>query len=166
VRTDKIYLVGFMGAGKTSVARAFGSRLRWRVEDIDERIEAREQTTIADLFAQRGEPHFRQIERTVLRELLPLRHVVIATGGGTFVDPSNRTVINDDGASIWLDIDFDSVIARLPANGLRPLAADRTTLRALYDTRRAAYAFAHLRLDASRAPVEELVERILEWTGY
>ena len=166
MRTDKIYLVGFMGAGKTTLARALGSRLGWRVEDIDERIEAREHKTIAELFEQHGEPYFREIERTVLQELLPLRHVVVATGGGTFVDPSNRLAINHDGASIWLEIEFDGVVHRLPPDGRRPLAADRPAMQALYDARREAYALAHLRLNASRAPVEELVERILEWTGY
>ena len=166
MRTDKVYLVGFMGAGKTTVARALGSRLGWRVEDIDERIEAREHKTIAELFAQRGEPYFRKIERAVLQELLPLRHVVVATGGGTFVDPANRLAITGDGASIWLDIHFDGVVARLPPGDRRPLAADRTAMQGLYDARREAYALAHLRLDASRAPVEELVERVLEWIGY
>ena len=90
----------------------------------------------------------------------------MATGGGTFAEADNRSVINRDGASIWLDVPFEQVIERLPPDGRRPLATDRTTLRALFETRRAAYSFAHLRLDAGRAPVEELAERILDWLGY
>ena len=165
MRTDKIYLVGFMGAGKSTVARALQSRLGWRCEDIDELIAARERRSIAEIFARRGEAYFRALERTVLRDLLAERHVIVATGGGTFAEADNRHVINRDGASIWLDVPFEQVIARLPADGSRPLASDRTTLRALFETRRAAYSFAHLRLDAGRAPVEELAERILDWLG-
>ena len=87
VTVDKIFLVGFMAAGKTTVARALAGRLGWRVEDVDELIEARERRTVADIFARQGEPYFRAVEREILHLLLPLRHVVVATGGGTFADP-------------------------------------------------------------------------------
>lgn len=166
MKTDKIYLIGFMGAGKTTVARAIGERLGWRVEDVDALIEARERESIADIFAHRGEPYFRAVERDVLYSLVPLRYTVVATGGGTFVDPENRAVIQQDGASIWLDVSFSLVVDRIPPDGRRPLATDRQALQQLYEARRAAYQLAHLRLDASRAPVGELVERILEWLGY
>ena len=98
VPTDKVYLVGFMGAGKSTLARSLGARLDWRVEDVDERIEAREGRSVSAIFAAQGEPYFRQVERRVLLDLLPLRHVVVATGGGTFADPDNRALINRDGA--------------------------------------------------------------------
>ena len=155
-----------MAAGKTTVARALGGRLTWRVEDIDELIETRERRSIADIFARQGEAYFRSIEREVLVGLLPLRHVVVATGGGTFVDPDNRAMINRDGLSIWLDVAFEQIVARLPPNGRRPLATDRSTLEHVYTLRSAAYQHAHFRLHATRAPVGELVERALEWLGY
>ena len=97
------------------MADALGKRLGWQVEDIDTLIEAREHRGIADIFSQNGEPYFRQIERAVLQELLADRHSIVATGGGTFVEPTNRMAINSDGASIWLDVSFEQVIARLPA---------------------------------------------------
>ena len=165
MRTDKIYLVGFMGAGKSTVARALGTTLGWRVEDIDDLIVARERRSVADIFARRGEAYFREVERAVLHSLLPLRHAIVATGGGTFVAPENRRVINGDGASVWLDLAFEQAVARIPSDGRRPLAADRSTLQALYNTRRAAYQLAHLRLDAGRVPAGELVERIRDWLG-
>jgi shikimate kinase len=160
--TDKIYLVGFMAAGKTTVAGALAARLGWRAEDIDELIEARERRTVADIFSRQGEPYFRGIEREILRLLLPLRHAVIATGGGTFMDPENRAAINLDGLSIWLDVPLDELILRLPADGRRPLAADRAQLERLYAIRQEAYAFAHARVDARSASPEEIAERIMD----
>jgi shikimate kinase len=162
VTVDKIYLVGFMAAGKTTVARGLASRLGWTAEDVDELIEARERRPIADIFSRQGEPYFRNVEREILKLLLPLRHVVVATGGGTFMDPDNRAAMIRDGLTVWLDVPFDVLLARLPADGRRPLAADRAQMERLFAVRQAAYAQAHLRIDAGAAPAEELAERILD----
>lgn len=162
MKADKIYLVGFMAAGKTTLARALGERLSWRVEDVDELIEARERKTIADIFALHGEPYFRAVEREILRLLLPLRHTIVATGGGTFLDPDNRLAINRDGLSIWLDVPLEELLLRLPADGRRPLAADRERMEQLFAMRLIGYEQAQMRLDARRAPIGELVERVLE----
>jgi shikimate kinase len=163
VKTDKIYLVGFMAAGKTTMARALAKRLDWQSADIDELIERRERQTVAEIFARHGEPYFRAAERRVLLEQTAARHLVVATGGGTFVDPYNRAAINRDGVSIWLDVPLERVVARLPADGRRPLAADRAEFERLYQVRKAAYEHAHLRLDASRAGVDALIEQLIDW---
>jgi len=160
--TDKIYLVGFMAAGKTTVARAMAARLGWQAEDIDELIEARERRTVADLFARSGETYFRGVEREILRLLLPLRHLVVATGGGTFMDPENRAAINMDGTSVWLDVPLDELLARLPADGRRPLAADRAQMERLYTLRQAVYAGAHVHVDARGAHPEDVAERVID----
>jgi shikimate kinase len=165
VNADKIYLVGFMGAGKTTVARALGRRLGWRVEDIDERIETRERRSVASIFAQHGEAYFRQQERQTLSELLPQRQIVIATGGGTFAEPDNRALMLADGAVAWLDVPLSRVFERVPADGRRPLAADRVQMEQLYARRRLAYAEAHVRIDGTE-PVPDVVARLLEWVGY
>jgi shikimate kinase len=163
VKADKIYLVGFMAAGKTSVARALAKRLGWRAVDIDDLIEERERMKVSEIFARHGEPYFRAAERAVLFAHLDPRHLVVATGGGTFVDPQNRAAIRGDGVSVWLDAPLDRVIARLPADGRRPLAAGRADLERLYEGRRAAYEQAHVRLDAGRAGVDALVEQLVDW---
>jgi shikimate kinase len=163
VKADKVYLIGFMAAGKTTVARALAKRLDWRAVDIDELVEQREHQTVTDIFAKHGEPYFRAAERAVLLEQVGPRHLVVATGGGTFVDPQNRAAMNGDGVSVWLDVPFDRVIARLPADGRRPLAGDRSEFERLFHLRRAAYELAHLRLDAGRASVDALVEQLVDW---
>ena len=165
MRADKVYLVGFMGAGKSTLADALGRALDWRVEDIDTLVERREHMTVADIFLQHGEPYFRETEHAVLTELVPTRHMVVATGGGTFVSPVNRAVINGDGVSIWLDVSLNRVIERLPKDGRRPLATNRSGMERLFHTRQLAYRHAHMRLDAERASTGELVERIVEWLG-
>jgi shikimate kinase len=162
LKTDKIYLVGFMAAGKTTFAQALARRLGWRAEDVDQLIEARERRTVAEIFAREGEPYFRSIERQIIWSLLPQRHTVIATGGGTFVDADNRAAINADGVSVWIDVPFDVLLGRIPADGRRPLATDRVQMAMLYESRRLAYQQAQIRLDASRARCEELVEQLIE----
>ena len=159
---DKIYLVGFMAAGKTTVAQALAQRLGWRAEDIDALIEARERRTIAEIFQKQGEAYFRSVEREILKLLLPLRHVVVATGGGTFMDPENRAAINMDGLSVWLDVPLEELVARIPVDGRRPLATDRAALDRLFAARTAGYNLASIRIDASAARPEEIAERIIE----
>jgi len=117
---------------------------------------------VAEIFARHGEPYFRAVERDILRMLLPLRHVVVATGGGTFMDPENRAAINLDGLSVWLDVPLEDVIARLPQDGRRPLAADRTQMERLFAVRQAGYSNARVRVDARGAHPEAVAERIME----
>ena len=108
---------------------------RWRAEDVDELIERRERATVAQVFATHGEPYFRSVEREILKVLQPLRHVVVATGGGTFADPDNRAAINLDGVSVWIDVPLADLIPRIPLDGRRPLAANRAELERLHVAR-------------------------------
>lgn len=160
--TDKIYLVGFMASGKSTVARHLAQRLRWRHEDIDDLIEVRERQTIADIFAKRGEPYFRAAEKEMLTLLQPIRQMVVATGGGTFADPENRSSILMDGTAVWLDLPLAEIIPRIPLDGRRPLAADRAALERLFAARVDTYRLAHLRVNTSRMSAGVAAERILD----
>jgi shikimate kinase len=159
---DKIYLVGFVACGKSTVARMLAARLGWSAEDVDDLIEKHERMTIAETFARRGEPHFRTVERQMLKLLVPIRHVVVATGGGTFADADNRATINLDGLSVWLDVPLPELIQRIPLDGRRPLAADRATLERLYHARVEAYRMAHLHIQASEFSPARVVDAILD----
>ena len=159
---DKVYLVGFMGAGKSTVARALARRLDWRVEDIDERIERRERRDIAAIFRQSGEPYFRSLERDELVRLLPVRGVVVATGGGTAMAAANMELMLRDGAVVWLDVPLATALDRVPLDGRRPLAPDRLEMARLYTERLTAYQQAHIRVNAAQGSVEELVDQIVD----
>ena len=163
MKADKVYLVGFMASGKTTVARALARRLRWELVDIDDLVERQEHEPVAAIFAKRGEAYFRSAERAVLAGQVARRFAVVATGGGTFVDPQNRALINADGLSVWLDVPLERIISRVPADGRRPLAADRTEFERLYASRRAAYEQAQLRIDGGRMAVGDIVEYLVDY---
>ena len=165
MKADKVYLVGFMTAGKTTVARALARKLSWEALDLDEEIEREEHRAVADIFAAQGEAHFRRLERAALERVLSRRHAVVATGGGTFVDPINRAAIQADGCSIWLDITFNEIVTRLPSDGRRPLAANRAQMEALFLARREAYQHAHIRVEATGQPVDAVVDVLLDRLG-
>ena len=160
-----MYLVGFMGAGKSTVGRALAKRLHWQLEDLDERIETRERRDIPTIFRQEGEPYFRAAERQEVVALLAARGTVVATGGGTIVDAVTRELILRDGVVVWLDVPLAILLERVPLDGSRPLAADRIAMESLYNQRLMAYGHAHLRLDAGRTSVADLVDQIVDWLG-
>src|SRR5262245_28837928 len=110
----RIFVVGFMGAGKSTVGRALAQRLGWPFVDLDDEIESAEHAKISDIFAERGEPEFRRIETEALRRLLNSPDsAVIALGGGAFTVAANRELIRDHGPTIWLDCPFEVVQRRV-----------------------------------------------------
>jgi len=162
MKTDKIYLVGFMAAGKSTVGKALANRLQWAFRDLDELIEKKEQLSVADFFSEKGEAAFRKAEATMLKEIQQLRHVVV-TGGGTFESLSNRTIISDDGVAVWLDIPIETALSRLSDNQTRPLASNPKRLRSLWASRRSTYSLAQVQLATEDETVEDLVTKIINW---
>ena len=154
--TPGIYLVGFMGSGKSTVGRIVSDRLGWDFVDLDTEIECRSGRPIPAIFEEDGEEAFRRIETEALREQVSLvcsgRPRVVALGGGTFAFEKNREILDGAGLSVWLDADCDLLWSRVSGDANRPLARDRTTFAELLSDRAESYRKAAERVDGSRAP--------------
>lgn len=154
-----LFLTGFMGSGKTTVGRLVAERLRRPFADTDELVEARAGAAIASLVSREGEAAFRRLERRCLETLLGDdgdAGLVVATGGGLWLAAPARRLMLARGVVLWLDVPLDEARRRVGEGPDRPLwpARDRIALRELYERRRAAYALASRRIDASGPPAE------------
>ena len=169
-RAPAIYLVGFMGSGKTTVGRLLAQRLGWRFVDLDDDIEAAEGAAIRTIFEERGEAEFRRAEaRAIAARVDEARRghpMVIALGGGAFAEPENAKLVKEHGIAIWLDCPFSRVRQRVVDDGVRPLARDPERFRELFEKRQAAYAQADYRVPISSDDPEEALRSILELPGF
>jgi shikimate kinase len=160
-----LYLVGFMACGKTTIGRALAHELNWPFIDIDTEIEARESRAISQIFLEHGERRFREVEAEVLRHCITQIEAgapaVVALGGGAFVEPANRALIENSGVSVWLDCPLEMVRKRLGEDSTRPLAANRNGLEKLFAERRIFYALANHRIEVETDDPSVTVERIL-----
>lgn len=116
-----IYLVGFMGTGKSSVGRELAALLRRRFVDMDELIEFRQKRSIADIFAKEGEAHFRRLEKELLQELSQDQACVVSCGGGIVLDPANIALMKSSGTMVCLSARPDVILERTASSGNRPL---------------------------------------------
>jgi shikimate kinase len=165
-RTPGIWLVGFMGSGKTTVGRGVAKSLGWRFADLDEDIESREQATIPEIFSRHGEEHFRRVELEALKKRVQdvARGVpwVIAVGGGCFAQAGNADMIRNHGVAIWLDAPLELVKSRVAHSSHRPLAQDLERFELLYEERRAAYSLADYRIEVGAGGSQGAVDEILK----
>lgn len=159
-----IFLVGFMGSGKSTVGQLLAERLGWEFVDLDDEIARRQGVTISEIFEQSGEPFFRDLEHRALVEQAELvaagRPRVVALGGGTFAVARNREQVESAGVSVWLDCPVTELWARVSGHDHRPLAQDRARFEALYEERRPAYGRADFRMDGTRS-AQQIVDTIL-----
>ena len=157
-RTPGIYITGFMGCGKTTVGRMVADRLGWDFVDLDTDIEEREHDTVAHIFESRGEAEFRRLETDAIRHWLKKIEcgipMVIALGGGAFVQPVNYEILGNNGISVWLDCSLDVVEKRIGDTVDRPLARDKEAFRKLYAERRVLYGRADFRVDGNLESTE------------
>lgn len=164
-RTPGIFLVGFMGCGKSTVGRALAEELGWRFVDLDADIEKNEGCTIGEIFDRRGEPAFRLIESAALRNMVRTieggRPHVVALGGGAFLQENNFELVTAKGVSIWLDCPFETITKRIAGQEHRPLARDPQKFRELFNSRRGGYARAEYRIEVREEDCAETVQRIL-----
>ncbi len=156
-----IVLTGFMAAGKTAVGRRLARRLGRPFIDTDALIEERARRTIAEIFASDGEQEFRRLEREVVASLAPSEPAVIATGGGTFVDPQNRERLQKLGVVVFLVTGIETVLERIQRNTGRPLAGDRAQLEKLLAERMPAYRKADVWVETDGLTVEQAAARVL-----
>ena len=158
----KIYMVGFMGSGKTTVGRELAARIDAPFFDLDELIEAAEQMTVRELFAQRGEPYFRKRERDLLRSTRSLDAAVIATGGGTFTFDENIQFIQSEGLSVYLSAPYALLRSRIGTKEDRPLFRDDLSTHELYANRIRYYRMSDITIDVREDETPaEIVERLV-----
>ena len=146
----KIVITGFMGSGKTRLARELARRLNFEMVDLDDRVTEREGRSPAQLIVEEGEGAFRLIESDVLRELLETDGTcVIALGGGAWIADANRQLIDEhDCLTVWLDVPFGLCWARIETSGEdRPLGRTREQAKALFFRRRPIYQLAKIRVE-------------------
>jgi shikimate kinase len=172
---NAVFLVGFMGAGKSSVGRALGQRLNWIFEDLDDRIEAREGRTVAEIFRDAGESEFRRAEQAALEHLLrELRgggSRIVALGGGAFVQKEIAARLKQSGVpTVFLDAPVEDLWERCCAQAReagveRPLLRSREQFRELYNRRSRSYSKASLKIQTGSRAVETIAAEIANMLG-
>ncbi len=164
-QTPGLYLVGFMGCGKTTIGRLLARRIGWHFADLDHDIEKAHGGTVQQIFSAHGEPHFRTLEHNALKarvsEVERGKPSVVALGGGTFVRPDNYALLENNGVTLWLDAPFELIQKRVPADGSRPLARDPVMFRELFETRRTLYTRADHRISIESEDPEKNVDAII-----
>lgn len=165
-RTPGIYLVGFMGTGKSTVGRALARHLGWRFADLDDDIESYAQMSITEIFDAKGEEEFRRIESDMLKRRVQdiARGIpwVVALGGGCFAQSKNFDLIQNHGVSIWLDVPMEMIKARIAHSTHRPLARDPEKFEQLYNQRLGCYGQAHYQINVGPEGSSGAVESILK----
>jgi shikimate kinase len=157
-----IFIVGFMGAGKTTVGRTLAQLLNYPFIDLDEVITAKAQKTVREIFAEFGEAHFRELEREAIQACGELKSTVVALGGGAYVAEENRTILRELGKTIWLDCPLEICLSRIVSDGARPLAKSAEEMRELLDKRLLAYTQADIVLRVESKSAEEVAKEIIE----
>jgi shikimate kinase len=159
-----IVLVGIMGCGKSTVGKRLAQRLGLEFIDADSEIERAANMTVSEIFAEHGEPYFRSGEERVIARLLGEGPQVLATGGGAFMSDATRSEITENGLSIWLKVDFDTVMARVRRRSTRPLLQNpdpEGTMRKLMADREPTYSKAALTVRSKDVPHEAVVDQIV-----
>ena len=166
-RRKQIYLLGFMGSGKSTVGELLSRELRWPFIDLDTVIEAGQGMSIREIFERSGEPFFRQLERAALTEVLKTEPAVIALGGGTFAYEANVELIRESGGTtIWLDCSVQTLRQRCATMQNRPLFRDPESIEHLLDLRLPYYRLAEFKVSTEGRDAGEVTEQILRLRAF
>ena len=163
-RARPLVLVGLMGAGKSTIGRRLAKQIGWRFVDSDEEIELAAGCSIADIFSIHGEPIFRDLDKRVIARLLGEEPLVLATGGGAWMQEGVREIIKARATSVWLRAELDVLTDRVSKRNHRPLLETgdkREILDNLMSERYPIYALADVIVDSSIGPHEQVVERAI-----
>jgi shikimate kinase len=163
---QSVALVGFMGAGKTTVGRALAARLGWRFQDLDDLIVQRENRSVERIFHESGESYFRQLENRVLREVTAQDssfRLILALGGGAFVDAGNQDWLREAKvATVFLDASGEELFQRCHEPGVvRPLRQDIAQFNELYERRRPEYLKSSLHIQTAGTEVAAVADKII-----
>lgn len=165
--TERFFLVGFMGTGKSTLGRQVAERMGLPFVDLDERIEKAAGMRVVEIFAREGEEGFRRRETEALREIVTTAEpFVLATGGGAFTFEANRHLMKSSGVVVWLDVPIGELMGRIEGEK-RPLWKTPEEVRDLHERRQQSYREAHFRLSldgAGPAEAAERLHRLLEGT--
>jgi shikimate kinase len=164
LRARTIALVGLMGVGKSSIGKRLAAALDLPFRDADVEVEAAAGRSIPEIFADLGEPAFRDGERRVIARLLEEPPHVLATGGGAFMDPRTRALVKEKAISVWLKADLDLLARRVARKDNRPLVRDKDpldVLRAQAAIREPQFAEADIIVQTGETPHQEAVDAIL-----
>ncbi|WP_332691100.1 shikimate kinase [Devosia sp.] len=160
-----LVLIGMMGAGKTTVGRRLANRLGRHFLDSDEEIEKAAQMSIPEIFEQRGEPEFRAGETRVIARVLKDRDVVLATGGGAFVNGETRALVKAEAITVWLKAEVDILFERVSRRSNRPLlktSNPRATLEKLIEDRYPIYAEADVTVISRDVPQDVVAGDVID----
>jgi shikimate kinase len=160
----RVFLVGFMGAGKSTVGSLLAGALGWEFIDLDQAIEKQQGKAIREIFEAEGEAEFRRIETAMLNALASKSQIVVALGGGAFAQASNRASIARLGTSVFLDCRLEVILTRCTDDGTRPLFRS-SQLRELFAVRQPLYSESDLCIDVSEMAPYQIVHSILEQLG-
>ncbi len=158
-----IYLVGFMGSGKSTVGKILSEKLNLKFVDVDSEIEKKEKKKISEIFKEKGERYFRELEKKEIEELTKKNGIVVSTGGGLGANPENMKKMKETGTVIWLDVPLEEILKRCENDENRPLLNQPIeSLKKLYEERKKVYSMADVHIDTKNKTPEEIAKDILK----
>ncbi len=159
-----LVLTGMMGVGKSTLGRLAAKRLKVKFIDVDKAIERKERKTIKKIFEENGEKYFRKIEKKITFKILKKKNMVIALGGGAFINKEIREKILRSCISVWLKVDLDKLIKRYKRSDRRPLVNNQkldNEMKKLYLLRKKIYSLANFKVNCDNMSKTQVVEKIL-----
>ena len=160
-----LVLTGMMSVGKSTIGKKLAMKLKYEFVDTDKIIEIKEKSTIREIFKNKGESYFRKIEKKITLEKLKKRYLVVALGGGAFIDEFIRKEIKSTCVSFWLDLKVESLLIRLKNDRKRPLLNKdklEESINKIYSERKNIYNESNFKINCNSIDKDEVVNKIME----